>query len=157
MTQKPLPLDLPPPAARCWYCGSSADQIQIEHQRPVSRGGRNGVTVLACARCNSLKGPLNLEEFREGIAERLGLTSAEVIFAGEATPERPTTGRIVSVRSLAAERSVVRIDPAVGEELHKAWLYLRSISGDSQITRRDLASTGIAEHLDELRERLGVG
>lgn len=61
---------------------------------------------------NDLKGPLALEEFREGLAERLGLAVDQLVFAGEATPERPVTQAIHNVRSLAADRSAVRIDPA---------------------------------------------
>lgn len=66
-----------------------------------------------------------------------------------------TTPRIGSIRSLAADRSVTRIDPDVGEELQRAWRYLRA-AGDSQLSRKDLASEAIAGHLDALRESLGV-
>jgi transposase len=61
------------------------------------------------------------------------------------------------VKSLAADRSVVRIDPEVVEELHKAWRYLRTLSGGRRLTRCELASTAVAEHLDTRREELQVG
>jgi len=151
-----LPLDFPEPTPPdCWYCGPTAGPFQTEHQRPISRGGRGSTTVLSCARCNALKGPLNIDEFREGLAERLGVQPSDVVFAGEATTDRPATTAIATVRSLAADRSVVRIDPAVGEGLHRAWRYLRT--GDRGLTRRDLASAGIAAHLDKLRQRLDLG
>ena len=47
--------------------------------------------MLACVRCNALKGPLDVEEFREGVAERLGLAAADLVFAGEAARDRPAT------------------------------------------------------------------
>jgi hypothetical protein len=114
-TNEPLPLELPEtaPAITCWYCGSDRGPFEREHQLPVSRGGGEvGATTLvwADARCNALKGPLDAEEFREGLAERLGLDPAQIVFAGEATLERPATS-LQAVRSLQADRSVVRIDP----------------------------------------------
>lgn len=152
-----LPLDLPDPepAQSCWYCGAVGGPFQTEHQQPISRGGRHGATVTSCGRCNALKGPLDIEEFRLGLAERLGIDVAGVVFAGEATDLRPAT-RIAGIRSLAADRSVTRIDPAVGEELDRAWRYLRA-TGDSRLSRKELASEGIAAHLDVLRENLGLG
>jgi hypothetical protein len=129
-THEPLPLELPDtePAVTCWYCGSARGPFEREHQLPVSRGGGEaGATTLvwADARCNALKGPLDAEEFREGLAERLGLDPTQVVFAGEATPERPATG-LQAVRSLQADRSVVRLDPVAGDELNKAWRWLRT-------------------------------
>jgi hypothetical protein len=129
-TNEPLALELPEtePAVTCWYCDSARGPFEREHQLPVSRGGGEaGATTLvwADARCNALKGPLDVEEFREGLAERLGLDPTQVVFAGEATPERPATG-LQAVRSLPADRSVVRLDPVAGDELNKAWRWLRT-------------------------------
>jgi hypothetical protein len=107
--------------------------------------------VWADARCNALKGPLDGEEFREGLAERLGLDPTEVVFAGEATPERPATS-LQGVRSLQADRSVVRLDPAAGEELTRAWRWLRAAL-DPRFTKRDLATEVITQHLGDLRAR----
>ena len=107
--------------------------------------------VWADARCNALKGPLDAEEFREGLAERLGVDPAQVVFAGEATPERPAT-RLHAVRSLQADRSVVRIDPIAGEELNRAWRWLRA-AVDPQLTKRDVATEAILAQLAELRAR----
>lgn len=149
-----LPLDLPEPQG-CWYCAATRGPFQTEHQRPVSRGGRHGITVTSCASCNALKGPLDVEEFRGGLAERLGVDVTEVVFAGEASKDRSAT-RISSVRSLGGNRSVTRIDPAVGEELQRAWRYLRAHS-DATLSRKDIASEAIATHLDALRDALGVG
>jgi 5-methylcytosine-specific restriction endonuclease McrA len=86
-THEPLPLALPDatPAVTCWYCGSDRGPFEREHQLPVSRGGGEAEAtrlVWADARCNALKGPLDVEEFREGLAERLGLDPAQVVFAG---------------------------------------------------------------------------
>jgi hypothetical protein len=155
-THEPLPLALPDatPAVTCWYCGSDRGPFEREHQLPVSRGGGEvGATALvwADARCNALKGPLDVEEFREGLAERLGLDPAQVVFAGEATPDRPAT-RLREVRSLQADRSVVRIDPIAGEELNRAWRWLR-VALDPRLTKRDVATEAILEHLRELRAR----
>ncbi|MBV9652317.1 MAG: hypothetical protein JO296_19560 [Pseudonocardiales bacterium] len=49
--------------------------MQTEHQRQISRGGRGGTTVTACVRCNALKGPLDVEEFREASLNVLALPS----------------------------------------------------------------------------------
>jgi hypothetical protein len=155
-TPEPLPLELPEtePALTCWYCGTDRGPFEHEHQLPVSRGGGEAGArrlVWADARCNALKGPLDVEEFREGLAERLGVDAAQVVFAGEATPERPAT-RLHAVRSLQADRSVVRIDPIAGDELNRAWRWLRAAL-DPQLTRRDVATEAILTHLAELRTR----
>jgi len=78
------------------------------------------------------------------------------VFAGEATVREPATPGLAAVRSLSADRSVVRIDPATGEELQRAWRYLRSLD-DPRLTRRDLASEAISSHLAALREKLELG
>lgn len=151
-----LPLDLPEPApvVRCWYCGAAAGVLEVEHQLPRSRGGADGAnTVSACAPCNDLKGPLSLEEFRRGLGERLG---TEVVFAGEATSERPATPLAGRVRSLGGDRSVVRLDPTVGEELQAAWRYLRS-SESTRLTRLELASACITAGLADMRDERDLG
>ncbi len=148
-----LPFDLPSSRPACWYCGTTTGAFEQEHQLPISRGGSGSKLVHACARCNDLKGPLDLKEFRQGLPERLDVA---VVFAGEGTEDRPATARLKGVRSLGADRSVVRIDPTAGEELQRAWRYLRA-AGDPRLTRRDLASEAIAAHLDALREKLELG
>lgn len=153
-----LPFDLPEPepVPLCWYCGG-AGPIESEHQVPISRGGHDGSNVVdACAHCNDLKGPLDLDEFRQGLGERLGLPAAAVVFFGEATSVRGATPHLRTVRSLGADRSVVRIDPSTGEELQRAWRYLTT-SGRGRLTRRELASEAIARHLAGLRGALGLG
>ena len=118
----------------------TSPMLEVEHQLPVSRGGiDDGNTVSACAPCNDLKGPLSLEEFRQGLAERIG---TDVVFAGEATPDHAATPLAGRVRSLAGDRSVVRLDPAVGEELQAAWRYLRS----TESPEIDAARPGLGLH-----------
>ena len=48
---------------RCVYCGNKA--TEIEHIIPKSKGGTNSVhnLVIACRKCNELKGTLGLKEF----------------------------------------------------------------------------------------------
>jgi hypothetical protein len=125
--------------------------FEREHQVPRSRGGGDaGNVVWACAHCNDRKGELGQQQYREGLAERLGMTPDQIVFAGEATAERPMTGAIVTVASLGADRAVVRVAPEVKEQLERACDFLRSILSP-MLTQRDLASTGITEYLDQLR------
>lgn len=61
---------------RCWYCGVALppfDEWEIEHQHPRSRGGSNTIEnlVAACRRCNALKGPRTVEEYRRRIIAQL--------------------------------------------------------------------------------------
>jgi CRISPR/Cas system Type II protein with McrA/HNH and RuvC-like nuclease domain len=61
---------------RCHYCGEylyskweeGRAPYDIEHKIPLSRGGTNYIDniALACADCNSSKGPLTEEEFKNG-------------------------------------------------------------------------------------------
>ena len=48
---------------RCVYCGNKAEEI--EHLTPKSKGGTDSVhnLVIACRKCNELKGKLSLKEF----------------------------------------------------------------------------------------------
>jgi hypothetical protein len=150
-----LPLELPEPRSRptCWYCGTSDGPFEHEHQLPVSRGGHEGANLVrACAPCNDLKGPLQLEEYRQGLAERLGLVDESVVFAGEATANRPATSMVQAIRSLEADRSVVRLAPAAKVELEQALRFLRGVLS-STLTQRDLATAAVAEHLARLRAR----
>ena len=50
---------------RCVYCGNKA--TEIEHVIPKSKGGTDSVhnLVIACRKCNELKGKLSLKEFGE--------------------------------------------------------------------------------------------
>ena len=60
----------------CWYCGRSLSQCHgtphVEHQTPLSRGGADSFhnLVMACPRCNTDKGDLTLEEYREVVKGR---------------------------------------------------------------------------------------
>jgi hypothetical protein len=49
---------------RCEYCGDD-QSLSVDHRVPIARGGDNHVTNLAvaCAACNSRKGPLTPEEW----------------------------------------------------------------------------------------------
>jgi hypothetical protein len=152
---EPLPLEFPEPRPRpaCWYCGTTEGPFEGEHQLPVSRGGPGGANVVrACAPCNDLKGPLQLEEFRQGLAERLGVVDQSVVFAGEATATRPATPMMQAIRSLEADRSVVRLAPAAKVELERALRFLRGVVS-SGLTQRDLATAAVSEHLAGLRAR----
>jgi HNH endonuclease len=146
----PLPLDYGPAGLQrrtCWYCGGGEGPFETEHQVPVSRGGKWGANVVdACASCNHLKGRLTVDEFRRALAVRLGVP--EVTFAGEAGEGRPGTP-IRSVRSLGADREVVRVDPLAGDRLSRAVRLLRTM-GRPGFTAKDAATEAIQRWCDEL-------
>jgi hypothetical protein len=146
----PLPLDFGPDGLQqrtCWYCGGGEGPFETEHQVPVSRGGKWGANVVdACASCNHLKGRLTVDEFCFALAVRLGVP--EVIFAGEAGEGRSATP-IRSVRSLGADREVVRVDPLAGERLSRAVRFLRTV-GRPGFTAKDAVSDAIHRWCDEL-------
>src|SRR5437762_12375737 len=127
-----LPLDFGPyevQLRRCWYCGGGEGPFETEHQVPVSRGGKWGSNVVdACASCNRLKGRLTVDEFRRALAVRLGVP--EVVFAGEVGEGEPATP-IRSIRSLGADREVVRVDPLAGDRLSRAVRFLRTMGRPS--------------------------
>lgn len=54
---------------RCWYCGVTPPEkeMTIDHVVPISRGGQSNQKNLVpcCMLCNSAKGSLRVEEFRE--------------------------------------------------------------------------------------------
>lgn len=52
----------------CCYCGSTADEIVIDHIEPVCRGGDGSADNLtgACRRCNAAKSGTTLIEFLWG-------------------------------------------------------------------------------------------
>lgn len=54
---------------KCYYCRNEfpIDQLTRDHKLPVSRGGKSEFhnLVLACGKCNTLKGSLTAEEFWE--------------------------------------------------------------------------------------------
>ena len=54
---------------RCVYCGNKA--TEIEHVIPKSKGGTNSVhnLVIACRKCNELKGTLSLKEFSKLVSK----------------------------------------------------------------------------------------
>lgn len=149
----PLEFPAPRPRPRCWYCGTAEAIFEHDHQLPVSRGGSNGANLVrACAPCNDLKGPLQLEEYRQGLAERLGIDTASLVFAGEATAQRPATPMMDAVRSLEADRCVVRLAPTAKLQLEQALRFLRSVLSPT-LTQRDLATAAVVEHLDRLRRQ----
>jgi 5-methylcytosine-specific restriction endonuclease McrA len=52
----------------CAYCGLPVGwDVSLDHRLPIGRGGRHvlGNLALCCSRCNSLKGLLTEDEFRE--------------------------------------------------------------------------------------------
>jgi hypothetical protein len=77
----------------CFYCGfdmegETGDRRRTrDHVTPRCRGGR--VKVPCCHKCNTLKGNLNLEEYRVLVAYRNGLVPIEILrlvkFKGEET------------------------------------------------------------------------
>ena len=54
---------------RCWYCGITPEQelLTLDHMFPKSKGGSSGDgnLVPACVYCNSKKGDMLVEEFRQ--------------------------------------------------------------------------------------------
>lgn len=55
---------------RCFYCRKELpNRYELEHVKPVSRGGRNTPdnVVIACKSCNSRKGRKLLHESRTGL------------------------------------------------------------------------------------------
>ena len=49
----------------CVYCGEKPEDIEIDHIKPISKGGDNSITNLntCCPKCNRLKGSKTLEEW----------------------------------------------------------------------------------------------
>src|SRR3954470_4374993 len=62
------------------------------------------------------------------------------------------TAALAAVQSLEADRSVVRIAPEAKDQLERETAYLRSVFG-AHLTQRDLTTTALMNHLDELRDR----
>ncbi len=52
----------------CSYCGKKDVPLQIEHIKPLSKGGSNSVSnlCLACEKCNQKKGNKPVEDFLKG-------------------------------------------------------------------------------------------
>lgn len=146
----PLPLDYGPAGLQrrtCWYRGGVEGPFETEHQVPVSRGGKWGANIVdACSSCNHLKGRLTVDEFRRALAVRLGLT--EVVFAGEAGEGSPATP-ITSVRSLGADREVVRVDPWAADRLGRAVRFLRTM-GRTGRTAKDAVTEAVHRWCDDL-------
>jgi hypothetical protein len=139
-----------PPQRTCWYCGGGEGPFETEHQVPVSRGGKWGANVVdACASCNHLKGRLTVDEFRRALSVRLGVP--EVVFAGEAGEGSQATP-ISSIRSLGADREVVRVDPVAGDRLSRAVRFLRRM-GRPSLTSKDAATEAVDRWCDELASR----
>jgi hypothetical protein len=146
----PLPLDYGQAGLQrrtCWYCGGGEGPFETEHQVPVSRGDKWGANVVdACASRNHLKGRLTVDEFRRALAVRLGVP--EVTFAGEAGEGRPATP-IRSIRSLGADREVVRVDPLAADRLSRAVRFLRRM-GRPSFTAKDAVTDAVHHWCDEL-------
>jgi hypothetical protein len=75
-----------PVNAKCFYCSQPA--IHRDHAVPYSRGGRGTQNLVpACARCNTRKGALTVDEFRIYLMLRYGRPPEP--FSGEAVgPQR---------------------------------------------------------------------
>lgn len=101
------------------------------------------MTVDSCQGCNRLKGDRTVEEFRTALAERLGIASEALVFAGEATNGRQATDTS-SVSSLADDRDSVRLWPEAGEALRRALRMLRA-RGDARCSLTELASRYITD------------
>ena len=98
----------------CGYCGRKlpleGEDVHVDHMTPRGQGGTNQVSnlVLACKRCNSVKGGKDVEEFRE------------YIFGSAAnTIENALVPRMLYLRSTvdgdALDRVVVRLAEAAEE------------------------------------------
>jgi hypothetical protein len=72
----------------CFYCGKplSRRRATKDHIIPRSKGGSDSQRniVDACRKCNTEKGNLLLEEYRQVVAYRLGVDPCEFRFPGEA-------------------------------------------------------------------------
>lgn len=51
----------------CFYCAYEGPKISVDHVVPRSAGGSNslGNKVIACIRCNNVKGDMSMEQFIE--------------------------------------------------------------------------------------------
>lgn len=60
---------------RCAYCGHQVKVITIDHIVPKKNGGISEVWNLlpACGPCNTFKGDLSIEQFRQKIEKILGV------------------------------------------------------------------------------------
>ena len=70
---------------KCFYCGKTVSNFEVEHMLPKSRGGSNRIDnlTLSCHSCNQKKGTLTAEEFikqtlpAEKVAKKLKQLSKE--------------------------------------------------------------------------------
>ncbi|NEQ63032.1 MAG: HNH endonuclease [Moorea sp. SIO4A1] len=53
---------------KCAYCGTTGTQLEIEHIKPLSKGGSNRVSnlAIACHSCNQSKSAQEIEQFLSG-------------------------------------------------------------------------------------------
>lgn len=60
---------------KCFYCGRTFKELTIDHVVPRVKGGSNRLSnlVLACAKCNQVKGTRSIEEFLKGQPETLAI------------------------------------------------------------------------------------
>jgi hypothetical protein len=72
-----------------------------------------------------------------------------VVFAGEVGDDHQPTA-VGHIRSLAATEEVTKLDPAVGERLDRARVWLRRCG--QRMTRKDAVSAADADRLDLLAE-----
>ena len=68
----------------CAYCGASVEQgaqLSLDHVKPHSKGGNNSEAnlVTCCTRCNSARQDRPVASFAAGVAEYLGIETAEII------------------------------------------------------------------------------
>lgn len=83
--------------AQCAYCGTTAGRIEVEHMRPISRGGTDAAwnLTLACTNCNRRKGDRTPDE--AGMVPRFPHTR------GPSYPQRAAPG-ISFTTSILAEK-----------------------------------------------------
>ena len=70
---------------KCFYCGekpSNTFDICIDHVIPKVMGGKNNIEnfVVACRRCNSLKGGLSVDEWKGKITKKIFHLELELSF-----------------------------------------------------------------------------
>ncbi|NEP50822.1 MAG: HNH endonuclease [Moorea sp. SIO3C2] len=53
---------------KCAYCGAANTRLEIEHIKPLAKGGSNRVSnlAIACYKCNQAKGAQEIEQFLSG-------------------------------------------------------------------------------------------
>ena len=75
-----------PKRAECTYCGERKLPMELDHVRPLCRGGTNDQTIYSCVSCNRQKGTMLLHEWKSW-REKNGMTWPPV--ASHATSKQP--------------------------------------------------------------------